>query len=68
MEYHHTGVGTIVQPTWWVQYTHGHQHGFFKLEATSVCYVNIGEFIAIINKGEEIREANYISRDFVMSV
>ena len=24
MEYHHPGVGTIVQPTWWVQCTHVH--------------------------------------------
>ena len=24
MEYHHTGVGTIVQSTWWVQCIHVH--------------------------------------------
>ena len=43
MEYNHTGMGTIVQTTWWVQCTHvhihvvhGHQHDFFKLQATSI--------------------------------
>ena len=31
MEHHHPGVGTIVQPTWWVQCTHVHVvHGYLN--------------------------------------
>ena len=59
--YYHPGVGTIVQPTWWVQFTHvhDHKHGLFKYEATNlstylhICGMYKDIFIVIINKGEE---------------
>ena len=53
--YYHPGVGTIVQPTWWVQCTHvhGHKHGPLKYEATNLSTHLLVCIKMYINKGEE---------------
>ena len=43
MEYHHSGVGTIVQTTWWVQCTHVHVvYGGKVIEILQVMGITVG--------------------------